>query len=338
MKPPVSTALLVFLLGLTPAFRPRLAAQTPPSPASFTEAPPTPARRPGPELPPVRSPVDFFRELLARRDPAERLAFLTNRSPAVQKLILAKVREYELLPPEQRELRLRVTELHYYLLPLMSMPATNRADQLALVPEDTRKLVEDRLAQWDKLPSEAQRDLLQNEATLRTLTDLGSGSPARQQLVVTGMTETQKAELEGGIRRWQGLSLQQRSATIARFNQFFDLTTEEKARALASLSEAERHQLNRTLASFENLTPLQRAKCVRSFEKFASLSLEERRQFLQSAERWKVMSPSQRQLWRDLVYSISHQPPVPPGADLPPRPPSRPPPLPAAPVRMTQTN
>ena len=115
--------------------------------------------------------MDFFRELL-NKNPVERLEFLSNRPPASQKLILAKVREYEQLKPEECELRLRVTELHYYLLPLMSEASTNRADQLALIPADTRKLVADRLEQWDKLPFESKKDLLQNVDTLRVLTEL----------------------------------------------------------------------------------------------------------------------------------------------------------------------
>ncbi len=63
---------------------------------------------------PAKSPIDFFRELLSQPS-AEQLDFLKDRPPAAQKLILDKVREYKALSPEQRELRLRVTELHYYL-------------------------------------------------------------------------------------------------------------------------------------------------------------------------------------------------------------------------------
>jgi hypothetical protein len=42
--------------------------------------------------------VDLFRELLAMTR-AERRAHLTNRPPASQKLILAKLREYESMRP-----------------------------------------------------------------------------------------------------------------------------------------------------------------------------------------------------------------------------------------------
>ena len=56
------------------------------------------------------------------------------------------------------------------------------------------------------------------------------------------------------------------------------------------------------------MPPDQRAQCIRSFEKFASLSLAERQQFLKNAERWKLMSPSERQAWRELVNQTAAAP------------------------------
>src|SRR5205814_2205773 len=97
-----------------------------------------------PPLPsPPRPPVEFFRELLAM-NAAERNAALTNRSPEDRKLILAKVREYKALKPDQLQLRLQATELSWYLLRLMRMASTNRAIQLAELPVAIRKNVEDR--------------------------------------------------------------------------------------------------------------------------------------------------------------------------------------------------
>lgn len=320
-------------LGLTPLLALCLWAQSP------TEStPPAPAASAVmPQLPPVRSPVDFFRELLSK-EPADQLASLANRPPESRTLILAKIKEYQSLTPEQRELRLRVTELHWFLVPLMSTPATNRTAQLALIPPDVRKLVEDRLQQWDALSPQSQAELMQNEATLRALSDMGAQPPSNQQEMVKTLSPAQKAELEAGIRRWQALPDGQRAVIIERFTRFFDLSTPEKEKALLTLSDAERQQLDRTLDTFEKLSPLQRAKCVRAFDKFANLSAEERQRFLKDAERWRRMSPSQRQLWRDLVYGLSHEPPMPPGADQPPKPRSRQAPLPPSPTGMAATN
>jgi len=321
-------------LGMAPLLALGLWAQSPGAPRP--PAPPLPLAQP-PQLPPLRSPVDFFRDLLSK-NPADRLASLTNRPTESQKLILAKVKEYEALSPDQRELRLRVTELHYFLVPLMSTPATNRAAQLAVIPADVRKLVEDRLQQWDALSRESQAELLQNEATLRTLTDMVAQAPSHQQEIVTNLSAAQKTELEAGIRRWQALSDDQRRVIIERFNRFFDLTPPEREKTLSTLSDAERQQLDRTLVTFGKLSPSQRAQCVRAYDKFANLSAEERQRFLKGAERWGLMSPSQRQLWRDLVYGLSHEPPLPPGADQPPMPHPRRPSLPAGSNGMAATN
>ena len=86
-----------------------------------------------PALPRPRSPVDLFRQLLAMT-PDEREVFLTNRSPQIRAGILAKVNEYEALDPNERELRLRATELRWYLLPLLQESPGNRAARLAQIP------------------------------------------------------------------------------------------------------------------------------------------------------------------------------------------------------------
>jgi hypothetical protein len=257
-----------------------------------------------------KSPVTFFRELLAV-DLAERTQMLTNRSPESQKLILAKVREYESLKPDQRELRLQVTELRWYLWPLMNMSPTNRIGRLDKIPSNLRPLVEDRLGAWDKLSVGLQKDLLENEATIRYFTEIQAGrgspeiSPARSQ------------KLQEGIRQWQEQSEEQRQKLLERFDRFFGLTAQEKQKALNTLSEPEQRQIEKTLRSFEKLNPIKRAMCIRSFEKFANLSLDERQQFLKNAERWKLMTPDERQAWKELVERV---PFLPPSLDLHPRP------------------
>ena len=122
-----------------------------------------------PPLPHLKSPVDLFRELLAMT-PAERENYLTNRPPEIRARILAKVREYEALDPNERELRLRATELRWYLLPLLRESPTNRAAQLAAIPDDLQPLVKNRLRQWDILPPTLQAEFLESERTLRYFT------------------------------------------------------------------------------------------------------------------------------------------------------------------------
>jgi hypothetical protein len=276
-----------------------------------------------PPTPSDKNPVDAFRELLSM-NPGERKRFLAERSAEDRRQILAKVREYETLSPNQRELRLRATELRWYLRPLMSTAATNRAAQLSRVPPEDRQLVADRLLQWDKLPAPVQRELLANEATLHYFTEVQRSSPEQRRQILSGMSPARRLKLEAGVREWRSLSPERRRELTMQFNQFFDLTAAEKSRALTVLSDAERKQIEKTLRSFGHLPREQRAECIRSFEKFASLSLEERQQFLKNAERWKLMSPDQRQAWRDLVAKLP--PPFPTEVERPPHPASQLPP------------
>jgi hypothetical protein len=273
-----------------------------------------------PPLPPVaKPPVDYFRSLLAMT-PIERREFLAERPAETQKLILAKVREYEALKPEQCELRLRVTELRWYLLPLLRAPATNRTDRLSAIPGDLRDLVKDRLEAWDKLGPEVQKELLDNESTVRFYFELAGRTPEQQAATVTNIPAANREKIESGINRWRSLPDEQRQAIVSHFFQFFELTSAEQDKTLRTLSEPERLQIEKTLAAYGNLTPAQRVQCLRSFQKLASLSPEDRLQFLKNAERWELMTPSERQSWRNLVSNLSHQPPLPPRFNAPPSP------------------
>ena len=69
-----------------------------------------------PPMPP--SPMDYFRSLLAM-SPAQRESALAKKPARIRERILAKVNEYAALDPDERELRLRATELRWYLMPLL---------------------------------------------------------------------------------------------------------------------------------------------------------------------------------------------------------------------------
>jgi hypothetical protein len=223
-----------------------------------------------PPVPRAASPVTFFRELLAM-SPGERVNSLTNRPPVVRERILAKVNEYLALDPDERELRLCATELRWYLLPLMRTSPTNYEAQLAQVPDDLRPLVKSRLQQWQILPPPLQQEFLANDSALHYFTHV---------------EPTNNAVSEDGVdpRR-------QKAAT--QFNQFFELTPDEKEKALDALSDAERAQMEKTLQFFEQLPPAQRSECVHNFTKFTEMSPQERAEFLKNAQLWAKMSPKE---------------------------------------------
>jgi hypothetical protein len=262
--------------------------------------------------------------------PEERSKFLADRPPENRKRLIAKLAEYKMLDADQRDLRFTATELHWYLLPLMRTAATNRVEQVKTLPEKYRKLVEDRLNEWDRLPRAVQKELLDNEAAIQYFTDQRAHN-------TNSISAARRAALEGGVRQLQAMPEAQRQKLLDRFNQFFELTSREKTEALSSLPEAERRQIEKTLRDFGQLSGKQRAQCLRSFPKFLSLSVPERQQFLKKADRWAMMSPKERQQWRDLVRQV---PMLPEGLNpraMPPLPDSPPDPRQVRPNRPTSS-
>ncbi|MDR3459162.1 MAG: DUF3106 domain-containing protein [Verrucomicrobiae bacterium] len=245
-------------------------------------------------MPPVpQPPVVLFRELLML-SPMERYNALTNRTPEARARIMAKVQEYLKLDPNERELRLRATELRWYLTPLFRTAPADRAGRLAQMPEEVRGLAESRLAQWDLLPPALQQEFLDNDRALHYFAHVEATNGA------AASPEAQKISEQ--------------------FNQFFELTDAEKQQALGTLSESERAAMEKTLQSFGKLPPQQRLLCVRNYAKFAGMSGPERAEFLKNAEHWSQMSPKERQSWRDLVAHVPQWPPL-PGHAGPPLPP-----------------
>jgi hypothetical protein len=294
-----------------------------PAPAQNSTNLPTPAKSfsvPASIMPPPpQSPVTIFRQLLAMTA-KERQNYLTNRPPEARDRIMAKVREYLALGPDERELRLNATELRWYLLPLLRESPTNRDARLALVPDNLRDLARSRLGQWDALSAQSRLEFLDNEHTLQYFSQMNptNAVPSTGVGVQRGPTDAEQA-------RWQALSEDERRKISAQFNQFFDLTSDEKQKTLNTLSDAERAQMEKTLQSFDKLPPAQRAQCIRAFKQFAGMSPAERSEFLKNAERWSQLPPQERQAWRDLVAQVPLWPPLPSANITPPLPPPLPP-------------
>jgi Protein of unknown function (DUF3106). len=267
--------------------------------------------RPGvpPEPAPAKSPVAVFRELL-NMEPAERTKALADRPEETRRRILAKIREYQSLKPDERELRLKVTELGYYLRPLMRTPATNRAAQVAVIPVGYRELVQVRLVKWDKLTPAAQQKLLQNEVAIRALTEVTNG-------VSTNMTSIRSVPLQNTISNWNRLSVKEQKELSENYDYFFQLKPGERQKAVKILSKEEQAQITLTLRKYVNLSADQRAQCIQSFEKLAAMSPKERQQFFKNAERWEMMTPKERDDWRNLVETA---PMLPPTTSMPPMP------------------
>lgn len=205
-------------------------------------------------------------------------------------------------------------ELRWHLLQLMSMAPSNRALRIQGLPERDRPLIEERLRLWDKLSPEQQRDVLECEPALQAYASTGRMSASS---MVSPLSTNQQERINKSTTYLINLHPEKRAELYQNFQEFFELSEKEKAKALDSihtLSDAERRQMERTLVTFEKLPRAQREQCIEGFQKFTALSAEEQGLFMRSAARWEAMSPRERQIWRSLVRGKAvPQPPLPPG-------------------------
>jgi hypothetical protein len=265
---------------------------------------------------------------------AEREQALAGRSAEARKILESKLKEYEALPPEEREIRVRAVQFRVYLRPLMEVPASNRVDQLARIPEPDRTLIAERLQHWDQLSPDLRSELLQNESALSALIHpelaLPRGRPNAE------ATVKHQAAMEVAIQRWHALPEEKRRQLQQHFHLVFRLDDEQKEKSFQTLNETERRQMDRTVQTFRALTPAQRDACIASVQRFTELSSHERAEFLRNVELWQDMTPKERQLWREMVARFRVRRPPPPPPPLPPRA------LPSVPVRgldsMVATN
>jgi len=309
--------LLLIALGACPGFFAGALAQTGADAGARQSA----------SAPLMKSPVELFRQLLAMK-PAEREKFLADRPADKRAGLLQKIQEYEAMKPEERELSLGATELQSYLEQLINTAPTNRAAQLAAVPEPYRKIIGDRLSEWDILPPDLQKDVLAHEATKRYF--LGAGPD-----IITNETwKMLPPPLQDEVSRLSRLSPEERRLSFAAAEQFFGLSDEEKQKVLETLSGTERRQVDETLQTLQHLPKDQIDRCLKSIGRLASLNDRDRREFAKNAGRWNGMPPEERAAWSNLVNTL---PPLPPGVEVP-TPDDNMPPLPPGLKDTTTTN
>lgn len=289
--------------------------------AATKEVKSSPAANPGtapavpPLPPPPKSPIQFFRELLGA-SAAGRDKLLEDKSSEHRLVIQKSLRVYDVLAADEREVRLRTMELRYHFNFVLRGPATNRAERVKTLPDLYRQPVTDRLAYWDKLSPDVQKQLLEYELVLRI-------SGTRTNVPITG--------LSANMYQWQSLPESRRRQIEVSFARIFEMTEAERAAAIDAAARqftpAEREQMEGAMKVFRALPRDQRDRALGGFQRFTQLSAEEKRQFFRSAELWEKMSPAERQKWRELVAKLPPMPPVPPGFGDPPLPPM--PPLPS---------
>jgi hypothetical protein len=286
-----------------------------------TNAPSSPL----PPMPPQYhhlSPVEYFRGLLGM-SPEEREQALANKSPADKAVILAKLQEYEALPWNIREARLCQTELHWELSGLMRLAPGERTNRLREVSPLYLPIVESLLRQWDNVPADTQKALLEKQSFISLYLRMQGSPAAVQQEILAKLSPERRAHWTEEMDRWQALPEQQRAELCAQFQRFCFMDGQEQKETVDTLSDDERQEMEKVLQYFNRLPPVQRTQCINAFRKFATMSPDERNQFLKNAARWEAMTARERQVWRDLVHTLPTLPPTLPGfpQGLPPMPP-----------------
>ncbi|MBI3879733.1 MAG: DUF3106 domain-containing protein [Verrucomicrobia bacterium] len=265
---------------------------------------------PIPPLPPRN--VNWFRELLAK-PAAERALALADFSEARRELFLRKLREYDALPPEERELKLRTTELRVCLSPLLHTPREQRAALLAPLAPEERRLIEERLTQWDLLPPDLQTPLLENQTALDYFARVEGQTPAQQQSYLDGLSPVDRQRVEASLARWKQLPAAEQQRITQQSAAFFQFTEHEKQVVLAQMPAGQREQLQRTMAAVQDLPTEQREACLTALRQYAGMSPEQRQRFLTAVGRWEAMTAADRAHWRSLSSKLPPLPPLPPG-------------------------
>ncbi len=259
-----------------------------------------------------RNPVAAFRNLLLMQ-PDARTRELAAKPDHLREVLSTRLREYDALSPAEREARLRATELRYHLKPLLMLAPEERTAKIATIPESFRSLVTERLAAWDKLPAEIQREILANESLLQAMTRpavAGAFPPLPPGL---------EPKVPDNVTHWQGLDARQREQLLDNFTHYFRLDGRSKSQVVAALPEPRRAEATRTLNQFEQLTAGERAICLAALKKLGQMTPEEKARFYANAEQWQKLPESERAVWRKVVVDF---PPLPPGAgSQPPLPP-----------------
>lgn len=256
-----------------------------------------------PPMPQATSPVQFFRELLQMNE-AEREAALASRSEESRRLILAKIREYEALPENVREERLRVTHLRYFLLPLMRISPEKRGPILEAIPEKDLPLIQRRLAQWDRLSPEMRDEILDHPTAFNWFLRREEPTPPYP------ARAADVSQIDPRLSR----NIVQRQRDYRYFIEFFQLSPIEQAQALKSIDSKDPDRIGGVFQAIQNLPDEERRKCVESYITLARMTPAQREQFKHNLERWRTMSEGERTAWRRLVLNIDRIMPAPASA------------------------
>ena len=160
-----------------------------PAENTVTQTNSIPVAPPGVEQPPFphsaavtgvapESPFFFFRQLL-KMDPQEAEEAIQKRPEKFQEIIRKKVEEYKQMPHQQREWKLQVLDLRWYLFCGLDLSEDKLDKYVESVPEDYREIIQARLKRWFSIPAEQRASILKNARMLPWKMDEHKQSPKK---------------------------------------------------------------------------------------------------------------------------------------------------------------
>lgn len=282
---------LSLILCCVPAVQNNASAQA--SPAVVVTAPAPPP------LPP--NPVDTFRKILAMSAP-DREKYLETLEPQKRQIVMLKLDEYQGLPAADREARLRALQVRVLVKQLIKVAPSNRIDRLTAVQPAERQLVESRLAVWDRLSADLQKEILTNEIAIRYI------ARAPDFMFNAAMPPFPvDSKIAQQLKHWGDLSKADRTEILNNFQYFMeDLSDKERGKVLD-----QQPAVTKNLASVASLPKDQRERYLEGFKQFAALTPAERQQFLIKLAHWQKMTPEQRDAWRIMAKKLNASAPPP---------------------------
>ena len=236
-----------------------------------------------PDMPPPTRPVVDELRMLISASLDEREARLDAFGENFRQHLRARLRELEAMPPDDRELALRLEELQVHFARLLQAAGPERATALRRSPAHIRSLLEERLVAWEALDPAIRQVLLENEANLGLFAQIERARPGEAPELLAQIPAERRTDIETQLARWQHLPAGDRTRALAHFNRFFQLRPDERQRILATLSEPERRQMEESLRRFAQMSEKERQIRLRSFARFADMSESQRSGFLASA-------------------------------------------------------
>jgi hypothetical protein len=255
--------------------------------------------------------------------PAARAVELQKKSPKNRAIIEDRLKEFDALPKDQREVRLKLMELRWQLMSLIRLAPTNRAPAIKLIPEQDRLLVNERLRYWDQLEPDIQKAVLENEMMLSYIISGQAANTTELTNRIETLPPNLRSNLLATMQRWRQMTPQEQQTIYQNFRSVFDLDDRQRQKVISQgafdrSSATEQEKIALVLKNIENLPRDQRERWMNSLQRFTSMSMEERARFVQNAERWQKMSEAERQTWRNLTRKMPPLPPLPPGTKFGP--------------------